>query len=107
MENQEIEFKIGDKLFTESNYHGIGLVTIERFTPTTAVISDGSKLKLPIKEYQSAIGVSGFGKTFYRLPTDELYEKLERQNLTRRMQKLDFSKLSTENLRKINSIITA
>lgn len=110
MEKIEQEPKIGDKVISESSYHGMSVLTIERFTKTTAVLNNGIKLRMPIK-HDTAIGYGGgYGSTYYELATPEKLLKYERQQLERRVMseigKLKLKELTNDRLTAILKALT-
>lgn len=104
MENTEEIIKVGDTLFAQSRHHGTYPVTIERETPTTFVVGS-SKLRKPFKSGCTAIGTSGFGNTFYYLPTDELKKSYERQQLLKYFRDIKFYDFNTFQLLSIKTLI--
>jgi len=107
MNTEEKELKIGDFLIADSRYHGLRKVEILRFTKTTMVVMDytETKIRLPFRTGSSAIGDSGFGSTYYRLPTSELLNKLDKQTVLRYVKKFDFDSLTLEKLNALAEIL--
>ena len=72
--------KIGDVLYYHSANHW-QKVTIERVTKTRAITTAGVVLKqcATTDQYTTAVGSSGFFKTFYYVATSELDEKWAHQ----------------------------
>lgn len=97
------EIQIGTKIAAESHYHGIGELTVAKFTPTQMVLDDGTRIKLPFSNINYAIGSSGYHKTRYVLFTDEHKNKIRRQNALTEIKRVDFFKVSTD---KIETILT-
>jgi len=93
------ELKVGDQLFADTRYHGLALVTVERLTKTTAVLSDGEKLDNPTFDHVKSKGSSGgYISTYYRLITDSLKEQYTRQNALRKVKAIKWDDISTEQL---------
>ena len=79
------EPKIGDIIYQDNRYHGLSELTIERFTKTTAVLNNGTKLRLPLSEsFNSAIGSSGYHAAMYYTYTKELQERCKREILDKK-----------------------
>lgn len=73
------DLKVGDKLFSESIYHGMREHFVVRLTPTQIVLSNQAKIKRPFQNGCSAIGTRGYGNTYYYLPNEELKNKWQRK----------------------------
>lgn len=105
----QVDFKIGDVMYIEARLSNIKTATIERFTNTQVVMSDGNKLKKPIGDYNTPIGVSGWNVSTYKPETPELKEKYERQELmvfiSRFSQDSRLKSLTTDQLTQIKKIM--
>lgn len=95
------ELKVGDKLFGDSLYHGLTLVTVKRLTPTQYVLSNDSRLRKPFRGYDTAIGEGGYGSSCYIPANDENTQKYKNQQCLRKIKNIDFTKLQTTVLEQI------
>lgn len=97
---------VGDKLIADSRFHGLSLVTVDRLTKTTAILSDGNKLDNPMHDYVRANGdTGGFGGTYYRYLTNALLEQYERQSALRKITKVKWEDLSTDKINQVLDLI--
>jgi len=96
------ELKIGDRLYLDSRYHGLSLVTVERLTNTTAVLNNGAKLDNPTSDFVRAKSDnSPHTSTYYRLATDDLDSQYQRQNLLKQAKSIDWDNLSTATIKEL------
>jgi len=101
----EIELKIGEMVFGDSRYHGLTVHKVERMTKTQCILDDGTRIRMPFRGHDTCIGGGGFGSTYYRNSTPELIAQYNRQNVLRKIAKIDFTKLETDILKQILTII--
>lgn len=98
---------VGAKLY-RINYNEITeVLTIERVTKTQA-ISGNNKFRIELSNYSTAskMGYTDrWSNTSYYLETPELKEKLWEQETVRKLSKVDYSKLSTEVLKELLSLV--
>lgn len=108
MKTETFEPQIGQVIYADSRYHGLKKLTIERFTKTTAILSDGTKLRLPLsQDYQSAIGASGYSTPLYRISSDEIDKRYLKQILLSRIKKLAEDELENYPITKLQAILNA
>jgi len=105
--NKEIILKAGDKVLSYSRYHGYAIKTVVRVTATTAILEDGTKLNNNPFRYGRAKGDSGgFGGTYYHILTEAYIVKVDRQNMVRRLSKVDWAKTETDKLKKVIEVLS-
>lgn len=92
------ELKIGDTVFSESRYHGYGIRKVERFTNTTIILDDGTKIRKPLENGSTAIGTSGYGNIYYYPFSYERLTAYNRQESLRFLQKFKFEKLNNDQI---------
>ena len=99
---------VGDVIYMENNYGFSGKIVIERVTKTQA-ISGNVKLRIETLDNgkrAKAIGETyGWNSTRYLLETPEVKERYWRQGAVRKLKEADYSKLSTEVLQKLLSLV--
>lgn len=100
---------VGAKIYGISRYNRIQVkATIERVTKTQAIGEDGHfRFKINVSEFGTVkrIPDSSYDLWDYYLETPELKERFWREQTILKLQKIDYNKLSVEDLRKILSII--
>ena len=102
MEKQQIDLKPGDILFSQSRYHGLCKIKVERLTNTLIVLEGGNiKLRKPFSNGVTAIGSGGYGNTFYYLPTQELEDMYQRKIDDKLISTFAWSKLSNEQIKSV------
>lgn len=75
-ETQGIIYKVGDVVHSFLQFHGWESFTVARITATTAILSDGTKLRQGRRGGESAIGSSGWNHTRYYPDTPEVRERM-------------------------------
>lgn len=99
---------VGDVIYMENNYGFCGKITIERVTKTQAISGD---IKLRIETLDNGKRAKAIGETYgwnsirYLLETPEIKERYWRQGAVRKLKEADYSKLSTEVLEKLLSLV--
>ena len=104
MEETIPKVKVGDELAFHNRYHGYSLETVTKITPT-GIIKCGDKFAL-----NPDLTIRGDRASFvdpYRgeVVTDEIREKILRQNLLRRLDCKKWADLTTNKLKKLVAII--
>lgn len=107
MKTETVILKAGDKVLSDSRYRGFAIETVARVTATTAILEDGTKLNNNPFRYGRAKGDSGgFGGTYYSVLTEDDIVKVDRQNMVRRLSKVDWAKTETDKLKKVIEILS-
>lgn len=97
---------VGEKLIADSRYHGLSMVTVERLTNKSAVLSDGSKLDNPTYDHVRAKGdTNTYATTYYRFVTEDLLNQYKRQNALRKITKVKWEDLSTDKINQVLDLI--
>ena len=100
-----MELKVGDKIYGKS-YNTINSIhTVERVTKMQAICEKDVRFKLDHSSWINRIGANNYSRVLYYIETDELKNQLIRQNAIYKVDKFDYSKLTTEQLISIISII--
>lgn len=99
---------VGDVIYGENRMYGIQeVLTIEKTTKTQGVCGD---IRFKI-EVENSVRVKKIGQTYgwnttsYYLETPELKEKYYRQNAVQKLKGFEYSKLSTEVLKELLSLV--
>jgi len=107
MENQEL---VGQKLWIVNHGFVRGSVTIERVTPTMAIINEFVRLKLPLMEYNSPIG-DRYSSRNYCLETPQILALRDRTiEIDRAKESIahlssKYSWMTTEQLKSMNDLV--
>lgn len=97
--------EVGDKLYHYHYNTYTGPYTIERVTATQA-IAGGMRFKRNLTGFSiKEIGASGYYGG-YHLETPEIKLECRRQGLKSKIKNFDYSKLSLDQLERINAILT-
>lgn len=81
--NKGIIYKVGDVVYQHNTFRGWSKLTVDRVTPTMAILSNEVKLKQGKFAGGSAIGASGFDRDSYFPDTQETRKMAARdQNKT-------------------------
>jgi hypothetical protein len=99
---------VGDVVYGENRMYGIHeVLTIEKTTKTQGVCGDiRFKIDVDSNGKVKKIGQTyGWNTTSYYLETPELKEKYYRQNAVQKLKGFEYSKLSTEVLKELLSLV--
>jgi hypothetical protein len=99
---------VGDVVYGENRMYGIQeVLTIEKTTKTQGVCGDiRFKIEVDSNGKVKKIGQTyGWNTTSYYLETPELKEKYYRQNAVQKLKGFEYSKLSTEVLKELLSLV--
>lgn len=91
--------KVGDKVFWDGSYHGIGICPITKVTPTQIVIRRGDSYDCRYwKKNGARVGGHSWGRDWIRKITPELIEQFELKKLSAKANDLR-QKLGTPSTR--------
>ncbi|HLG26244.1 MAG TPA: hypothetical protein VI423_00495 [Paenisporosarcina sp.] len=99
------ELNVGDRLIADAHFGGLSFVKVVRLTPTQIVLEKDVKVRRPFVDRCSAIGSTGWSKTYYRIPTEEDERQVSIQRIARSLAKVEWTKIPLETLAKINGML--